>query len=48
MRDGTPIAAVVCKDALRALRHVASEFVKQLGEDRLNVLLGETSGNENE
>ena len=41
MRDGKPIAAVVCMDALRALRHVATEFVEQLGAERLNVLLGE-------
>ena len=42
LRDGKPIAAVVCMDALRALRHVASEVAEQLGEERLNVLLGET------
>ncbi len=48
MRDGKPIAAVVCMDALRALRHVASEVAEQLGEERLNVLLGETSGSEDE
>ncbi len=47
-RDGKPIAAVVWMDALRALRHVASEFAEQLGEERLNVLLGETSGSEDE
>ncbi len=47
-RDGKPIAAVVCMDALRALRHVASEVAEQLGEERLNVLLGETSGSEDE
>ncbi len=39
MRDGEPIAAVVCMDGLRALRHVAEEFVEQLGEERLRVLL---------
>ncbi len=39
MRDGKPIAAVVCMDGLRALRHVAQEFVEQLGEERLRVML---------
>ncbi len=48
IRDGKPIAAVVCMGALQALRHVASEFAEQLGEERLNVLLGETSGSEDE
>ncbi len=32
MRDGKPIAAVVCMDGLRALRHLAREFVEQVGE----------------
>ena len=41
MRDGKPIAAVVCMDGLRALRHVAREFAEQLGEERLRVMLGE-------
>ena len=41
MRDGRPIAAVVCIDGLRALRHVAEEFVEPLGEERLTVQLGE-------
>ncbi len=41
MRDGKPLAAVVCMDGLRALRHVAQEFVEQLGEERLRVMLGE-------
>ncbi len=41
VRDGEPIVAVVCMAALWALRHAASEFVEQLGEERLNVLLGE-------
>ena len=41
MRDGKPIAAVVCMDGPRALRHVAREFVEQLGEERLRVMLGE-------
>ncbi len=41
MRDGKPIAAVVCMDGLRALRHVTEEFVEQLGEERLRVMLGE-------
>ena len=41
MRDGKPIGAVVCMDGLRALRHVATEFVEQLGEERLRAMLGE-------
>ncbi len=41
MRDRKPIAAVVCMGGLRALRHVATEFVEQLGEERLRVMLGE-------
>ncbi len=40
IRDGKPIAAMVCMDGLRALRHVAQEFVEQLGEERLRVMLG--------
>ena len=47
MRDGKPIAAVVCTDGLRALRHVAEEFVEQLGEERLRVMLGEDPGRPN-
>ncbi len=41
MRDGKAIAAVVCMDGLRALRHVVSEIEEQLGEERLRVMLGE-------
>ena len=39
MRDGKPIAAVVCIDGLRGTAHVAQEFVEQLGEERLRVLV---------
>ncbi len=42
MREGEPIAAIL------ALRHLVREVEEQLGEERLNVLLGETSGNEDE
>ena len=44
LRDGKPIAAVVGMDELRAPRHVSSEFVEQLGVERLNVLPDETDG----
>ncbi len=42
MREGEPVAAIL------ALRHLVREVEEQLGEERLNVLLGETSGNEDE
>ena len=48
MREGEPIAAILSVDGFLALRHVVREFAEQLGEERLNVLLGETSGNEDE
>ena len=31
-------------DGLRALRHVAEEFLEQLGEEPLQVMLGEDPG----
>ena len=40
-RDGAPVAAVISMDGWRALRCVAEEFVEQLGEERLRVMLGD-------
>ncbi len=41
MRDGQPVAAVIGIDGFRALRHMLSDVVAQLGEERLRTLVGE-------